>query len=221
MEKIRKGDFVVRNSYNKDILFNVIQIIKIKSDNNKVNKIYILKGVTRRLKADSYEEDLEKIDKRSILLKKYIKDEEENYKRINNSENTGKILHLDGDKKYSEKSMKYYKNLGLNAVVKNIAEHRQPMVVRELLEKYKPDILIITGHDGMIKKGTDYYNIYNYRTSKYFMNTVKQARLWSKDIAIFAGACQSFYEALINEGANFAASPRKNYDRFYRSINCS
>ena len=31
---------------------------------------------------------------------------------------TGKILHLDGDKKYSEKSIRYYKSLGLNAIVK-------------------------------------------------------------------------------------------------------
>ncbi len=31
---------------------------------------------------------------------------------------TGKILHLDGDKQYSNKSYYYYKKLGLNAIVK-------------------------------------------------------------------------------------------------------
>lgn len=57
---------------------------------------------------------------------------------------TGKILHLDGDKKYSEKANRYYKKLGLNAVVKYIAESRQAKVVYSLLKYYQPDILVIT-----------------------------------------------------------------------------
>lgn len=126
---------------------------------------------------------------------------------------TGKILHLDGDKKYSDKSMKYYKNLGLNAIVKNIPENKQPKVVKSLLDKYNPDILIITGHDGIIRKGADFNDIYNYRNSRHFINTVDEARKWSnsksKDLAIFAGACQSYYEAIILAGANFASSPKR------------
>ena len=65
---------------------------------------------------------------------------------------TGKILHLDGDKRYTDKSSLYYKKAGLQAVVKYIPEYRQPAVVKNLLKKYNPDILVITGHDGMIKK---------------------------------------------------------------------
>ena len=123
---------------------------------------------------------------------------------------TGKILHLDGDRRYSEKSAKYYKKMGLNAVVKNIPEGKQPIMVRQLLEKYNPDVLVITGHDAMLKKGTNYCNIYNYRNSKNFINTVKEARKWAKSsnkLVIFAGACQSFFEALIEAGADFASSP--------------
>ncbi len=56
----------------------------------------------------------------------------------------GKILHLDGDKKYSDKALKYYQKMGLDAIVKNIPESRQPRVVYGLLNLYKPDILIIT-----------------------------------------------------------------------------
>ena len=56
----------------------------------------------------------------------------------------GKILHLDGDKKYSDKSIKYYKKLGLTATVKNIRESKQPLVIGKLLQSYKPDILVIT-----------------------------------------------------------------------------
>ena len=56
----------------------------------------------------------------------------------------GKILHLDGDRKYSEKAQKYYQKIGLDAIVKNISESRQPKVVYDLLRNYNPDILIIT-----------------------------------------------------------------------------
>ena len=53
---------------------------------------------------------------------------------------------------------------------------------------------------GMIKKGTRFNDIYNYRNSRHFINTVTEARRWTKNgrnLAIFAGACQSYYEAII------------------------
>lgn len=63
----------------------------------------------------------------------------------------------------------------------------------------------------MIKKGRNYEDLYNYRNSRYFAQTVKNARkdLKNKDLVIFAGACQSYYEELINAGANFASSPAR------------
>ena len=136
-----------------------------------------------------------------------------NDKRISQRFITGKILHLDGDRKYSEKSYQYYRKLGLDAVVKNIPEYKQSKVVYELLNKYNPDILVITGHDGMIKRGTNYNDIYNYRNSRHFINTVKEARRYDlekgKKTVIFAGACQSYFEAIITAGANFASSPAR------------
>lgn len=122
----------------------------------------------------------------------------------------GTILHLDGDKRYCIKSSRHYKKLGLEAVVRNIPESRQPMVVRSLLEKYNPDILVITGHDAMLRKGTNYNNLYNYRNSRHFINTVREARKWAKNsdkLVIFAGACESYFEAIIAAGADFASSP--------------
>ena len=128
-------------------------------------------------------------------------------------ERTGRILHLDGDRKYAEKSAKYYKKLGLHAIVKNIAEADQPNIIKRLLSRYKPDIVVITGHDKMLKKGRNYNDIYNYKNSRYFINTVLMAREWERetghDITIFAGACQSFYEAIMSSGANFASSPAR------------
>lgn len=212
LNKIKEGDIVGRKSYEKDIVFIVTRII---------DRIAILKGVYERIEADSNISDLELIEKSK--LKQYI-DKANNKINVKINENnreykiqkrliTGKILHLDGDKRYSEKSYLYYKRRGLNAVVKNIAEYRQPTEVYKLLVVYNPDILVVTGHDGMIKNKTEYNNINNYRNSKYFIQTVKMARKYEedylKDIVIFAGACQSYYEALIFAGANFASSPAR------------
>ena len=126
---------------------------------------------------------------------------------------TGKILHLDGDRKYSEKAKKYYQKTGLMAIVKNIPEYKQPRLVYSLLSHYKPDILVVTGHDGMIKKGKWLNDIYNYKNSRYFVQTVKEARRYEidsrKELVIFAGACQSYFEAIMMAGANFASSPAR------------
>lgn len=228
MEKIRKGTIVSRNSYNNDILFIVTKIIKL--SNGK--KIVLLKGLTERIEADSYIEDLSLVKKEMIennlrsfdtkleeriSINKIINSKEKSLikKDHRNTEKiiTGKILHLDGDRKYSQKSLRYYREMGLNAIVKNIPESKQPKVVYNLLKYYSPDILVITGHDGMIKKESGYNDIYNYRNSRYFIRTVKEARRYDKEtnknLVIFAGACQSYFEALITAGANFASSPAR------------
>ena len=228
MNYIKKGDIVGRKSYNKDIIFTVKNIIR-----TKKNDVAILKGVTKRIEVDSNIDDLEIIEKKDIKknfaeldneLQKRIEKinrEDDNYRigiftkdnRAQEKIITGKILHLDGDRKYSEKSCRYYRKIGLNAVVKNIPEYKQPRVVYNLLEIYNPDILVITGHDGMIKRGTGYDDIYNYRNSRHFINTVKEARRYDRDygknLVIFAGACQSYFEAIISAGANFASSPAR------------
>lgn len=220
MAKIKEGDKVGRKSYGKDIIFIVDKIIN--SDPN--NQTAILKGLTIRIQADANIEDLELIEQEKIdsnlrgleerLTAKIKKHSNSKMglitKRNKRIEETGKILHLDGDKRYSEKAVRYYKKMGLNAIVKNISEQNQPKMIIELLNKYKPDVLVVTGHDGMIKSGTDYNNIYNYRNSKYFIKTVLKARTWKlpkNDLVIFAGACQSFFEAIMEAGANFASSP--------------
>ncbi len=125
LNNVKKGDIVARKSYNKDVIFVVDMVIN--------NTIAILTGITTRLKADSPIEDLELIDKKEII-NIYKKIDEKIDKKINNKEfiknsilkrsnkiiYTGKILHLDGDKKYSEKSNMYYKKMGLRAIVRNI-----------------------------------------------------------------------------------------------------
>lgn len=212
MKKIKKGDIVSRNSYQNDILFYVEKIIK--TENR--GKVAILKGVTIRIEADAPVDDLELPNESRIKenLKRIDKQIEftNNYIDNRNVIRYGKILHLDGDRSYSEKTEKYYKKRGLNYIVKHVMEFRQPMVVRNLLQRYKPDILVITGHDGMIKNGKNYNDINNYRNSRYFVKSVNEARRWNSDkneLVIFAGACQSYYEAIMSAGANFASSPAR------------
>ena len=222
MEKIKKGDIVARKSHNCDILFSVENIIR--SSNGM--QIAILKGITIRIVADAYLSDLaildnEKVNESLRSLDIKIEDRINNFfkkgkKKIQHKERsfditkTGKILHLDGDKLYSEKSARYYKKMGLNAIVKNISENKQHLIIKDYINKYHPDILVLTGHDGMIKTGTKYSDISNYRNSKYFAQAVIEARKInpsSNKLAIFAGACQSFFEAIMASGANFASSP--------------
>lgn len=150
MREIKKGDIVGRISYKNDIMFEVKRILKLVNE----KKIAILKGIDVRVEADAPIEDLQIISK-----EEQIKREEEFEKRINiktknekiNYNNrrreivhTGRILHLDGDKRYSEKSIMYYKKMGLNAIVKNIPENKQSKVVYRLLTIYNPEILVIT-----------------------------------------------------------------------------
>lgn len=150
MREIKKGDIVSRNSYGNDIVFYVKRIIKLVDK----TEIAILKGIDVRVEADAPIEDLqivskEEQEKREKELEERIinRIEKEIFKRENRRKevvHTGRILHLDGDKKYSEKSTMYYKKMGLNATVKNIPENRQPKVVYRLLQIYNPDILVIT-----------------------------------------------------------------------------
>ena len=151
MKEIKNGDIVSRKSYNNDIMFIVKKIIKI----DKQRKIAILIGIVDvRIVADAPVEDLKIVSK-----EEQIKREQDSEKRIlniiekekNKKENrrkevihTGRILHLDGDKKYSQKSIMYYKKMGLNAIVRNIPEYKQPKVAYRLLTLYNPDIIVIT-----------------------------------------------------------------------------
>ena len=132
----------------------------------------------------------------------------------------GKILHVDGDSEYMETCLKVYKELSLDAVGKAIPESEQPKVIVDLVKEIKPDIVVLTGHDhtysrslilkGVIKDTKDYLNLNSYRNSKYYIDAVKALREYNSsydELIIFAGACQSCYENILDSGANFASSP--------------
>ncbi|MCB2293146.1 sporulation peptidase YabG [Clostridium algoriphilum] len=155
----------------------------------------------------------------AIDLKGKIKEmqlKQEKYKDYKNKDmmfgRPGKVLHVDGDAEYLEVCLKTYKQLSLDAVGRVISEKNQPSEIVNLVKEVKPDIVVITGHDGMVKGIKDYINLDNYRNSRYFVEAVMALRTYNSnydDLVIFAGACQSCYEAILDAGANFASAPNR------------
>ena len=200
--EINKGDFVTRKSYNHDTIFKVINI---------KDGIYYLKGAEVRLYADSDILDLVKCDKPS---EEFIKEDRatEEIEKNDYFYLPGKILHIDGDNEYLDKCLKYYKYAGVFAIGKKIKEEDIYEQINLLLKEYKPDIVIITGHDAYYKKKGSIKNNENYKNTKNFIKAVKAARNYEKShekLVIIAGACQSNYEELIKAGANYASSPKR------------
>ena len=226
---MKEGDIVVRKSYNKDIIFKIIGFSK--DENNK--KVAVLKGVAFRLIADAYLDDLELVeakDMRGVLIDKNVQNllyrsvvdarERQSFYRgvpkLQSSSNVygipGKVLQIDGDKEYLKICLDVYTELGIPAVGVAIPEANQYKEVRALLEKHKPDILVITGHDAITSKKGNLKDINNYRNSYNFIKCVREARKWQPyfdSLVIFAGACQSNYEQIIKSGANYASSPAR------------
>lgn len=202
---IQKGDYVTRTSYNNDTVFKVINI--------KGNVCY-LKGAEVRLYADSEINDLVKCEKPDEIKEETSDDS----RKSTVSADTEyfflppKIIHIDGDSEFLGKCLKYYKKLGIYAIGKKIKEEDVPNQVKQLLENYKPGILIITGHDAFYKKKGDIHSLDNYKNSKNFIKAVQIARNIEpshEKLVIIAGACQSNYEELIKAGANYASSPKR------------
>lgn len=225
------GDIVVRKSYDRDITFKIIDTKK-----KDGKDVFILKGINIRIIADADYEDLEKTNeedsgskdkilntrvnaaiKKAMLLRRDMRDKSDKYPKVKTKDELmfgrpGRILHIDGDSDYMETCLKVYKQLSLDAVGKAIPEKEQPDIVVDLVKEVKPDIVVLTGHDGVLKSSKDYLDLNNYRNSKYYLEAVKNLRNYNSsydELVIFAGACQSCYERILDVGANFASSPNR------------
>lgn len=211
---MKKGDIVARISHNFDIIFIIFDI---------VDDLAILQGLYVRLVADSPIFDLQIVDNNDI---KKIENEYQIYQRniINNYKTkighiTGKILHLDSDSNYLDKCMSLYKSLNIYAVGKVMNECDFSSKIIDLIRQYRPNIIILTGHDSFNNK--DIKDLNNYKNSTNFLNAIIKIREYYSldDICVFAGACGSNFEALIAGGANFASSiDRTNIEAYDPAI---
>ena len=235
---MKVGDLVVRKSYSKDITFKIIDIkeneegityilkglhIRIIADSKGED----LEKVDDDFAGDkdrSFDSKINDIIKKVILSREQKNNqfitrgsEEDNINRVEKEKGLvfgrpGRILHIDGDPSYMETCLKVYKQLNLNAVGIAIAEREQPLKILSLVKEYNPDIVVLTGHDGVLKDSKGMLDLNNYRNSKYFIESVKILRSYNSsydELVIFAGACQSCYESILEAGANFASSPNR------------
>lgn len=225
------GDVVVRRSYDKDLSFKIIDIKEVNGE-----AVYILKGINIRIIADAKKDDLEPVKddyvgeqdkilnsrvkraiKNAVTLRGDVLTRVSKAPKVTTSKELmfgrpGKILHVDGDSEYMETCLKVYKQLSLDAVGKAIAEKDQPKVIVDLVKEIKPDIVVLTGHDGVLRNADDYLDLDCYRNSRYYIEAVKALRNYNSsydELVIFAGACQSCYEGMLDAGANFASSPSR------------
>ncbi|MGG1680127.1 sporulation peptidase YabG [Neobacillus sp. NRS-1170] len=229
---IKLMDIVGRRSYNCDILFRVIDFRKINDQ-----KFAILYGEDFRIVADAPYNDLVVINQteRLKLTKEYRTLEEQSLrlftqdvdllkqrqeyhatggyvKPSNYFQIPGKVLHLDGDPSYLKKCMTLYEKIGVPVLGIHCNEKEMPNKIGELMDYYRPDILVITGHDAYSKAKGKMNDINAYRHSRHFAQAVREARKkvpHLDQLVIFAGACQSHFESLIHAGANFASSPTR------------
>ncbi|MBP1153472.1 MULTISPECIES: sporulation peptidase YabG [unclassified Paenibacillus] len=126
----------------------------------------------------------------------------------------GKVLHLDGDPVYLRKCMGLYGELRVPAEGYYVTEAQMADALYRLLPQIKPDIVVITGHDGILKHraAADISALSSYKNSHNFVNAVRVARQYERNLdalTIIAGACQSHFEALLQAGANYASSPAR------------
>lgn len=226
------GDLVVRKSYGGDVTFRIESI--------KYN-MALIKGTEFRLLADAPLDDLVKVDPSSPTekarkarvkavesLKRLHKDRKEQAERNqavlgqfwfspdepSYFEVPGKVLHLDGDERYLKKSLELYEKLRVPVHGYYIPEAQMSNALFRLLPSIRPDIVVITGHDGVLKNRPrgDLYNLTSYKNSKHFVEAIHAARQYERNfdtLTIVAGACQSHFEALLQAGANFASSPAR------------
>ena len=200
------GDLVTRNSHGNDIVF---KITKIDADTCE------LVGKNVRLLVDAKIEDLKSYtgddieNEESFLKRTYQK---ETLNRDDYFYLPGKILHIDSDSDYLKRCLDYYKNINIWAMGINEREENIAKNILKWLNEYKPNILVITGHDAYYQKKGSLDDIEAYKNSKYYVNAIKKAREYEKShekLIIIAGGCGSCYEQLITAGANFASSPKR------------
>lgn len=119
----------------------------------------------------------------------------------------GKVLHIDGDSNYLNKCLELYQKVGVYAFGIAMNEEDIYKTIIKYVNEINPDIIVITGHDLYNNLGLK--DLQNYINSKYFIKAIKEIRKVDKNVVIISGACQSNFESMIANGANFASSPKR------------
>ncbi|MBO2945935.1 sporulation peptidase YabG [Paenibacillus sp. F411] len=220
------GDLVVRRSYGGDVTFRIESV--------RPNAA-VIKGTDFRLLADAPLSDLvpaarpavsERTKQAQIKAKESLtrlkldcarrldglRDEWGSSSDKGYFDVPGRVLHLDGDPMYLKKSLALYQQLRVPAEGHYVHESSMADALHRLLPRVRPDIVVITGHDGVLKRPQPYdlYSLDSYKNSHHFVRAIETARQYERNLdalIVIAGACQSHFEAMLQTGANFASSP--------------
>ncbi|TVY06810.1 sporulation peptidase YabG [Paenibacillus cremeus] len=233
---MKQGDLVTRRSYGGDVVFKIQDI--------QQQQVAVLRGVELRLLADAPLLDLDTVPqldpfqsmgtthpkwvesmRRTTLAAQDVStgagetpptanDKSKPKPRPAYFDLPGKVLHLDGDPAYLRKCMSLYGELRVPAEGYYVSEANMAEALYRLLPQTRPDIVVITGHDGILKNRPtgDITQLSSYKNSHNFVDAVRVARQYEKNrdnLTVVAGACQSHFEALLAAGANFASSPAR------------
>ncbi|MEA4815358.1 MAG: sporulation peptidase YabG [Lachnospiraceae bacterium] len=210
---IKEGDIVTRKKYGNDLNFIVKSI-----EDDGTARLYC---ISHRLFADAPLDDLKRaLRENFFIFKKLFRSDaqkkvedilKKRKEKMSGVFYPGRVLHIDSDEGFLNMCMSYYDLLGVPASGRLIVEDSQPLAIMEVLKEDCPDILILTGHDSL-KNNSDETDMGNYSSSGFFADAVKKARQFQSgrdSLIIFAGACQSNFEAIMSSGANFASSPER------------
>lgn len=187
MPELNIGDIVARKSYGQDILFKVADII-VEGD----RRIVVLKGICYRIEADAPEDDLivqsdQEISRHNMDMSRKL-------------DKKFRSMAVAGDRNYL-----YYRSYSKKAMFRNTPKEKALKFTRP------GKVLHLDGDKDYLNTCIEQYKkLENYRNSKHFIEAVKEARRYEKNsdtLVIFAGACQSMFNELINAGANFASAP--------------
>ena len=161
---------------------------------------------------------IKEVDENELISARFFRDVDYSLPQLNRIDTKvkkGRVLHIDGDEYYLNRALQIYKYYKIPTVGYHIQEIRMKDVIVDLIKKHEPDIVVLTGHDGLITGKEDkLYDETSYRYSSYYRDAVKNIRSFRPnldDLIIVSGACQSYYELLIDAGSNFASSPKRDY----------
>lgn len=202
--KFKIGDYVTRISHDNDVVFRITNI---------EDDIAYLKGINMRLCADANISDLMVSRNPKISDNEIINESVQNLD-LNRDQYfylPGTILHIDGDEEYLSRCMSFYEKMNVKVNGIYVPEPEMSTQIYSLLERFHPDILVLTGHDAYYNNSKSRDNN-SYQNSNNYIDAVKESRRYEKNqdkLIIVAGACQSDYEDLIKAGANFASSPKR------------
>ena len=226
---MKQGDIVVRKSYGEDIQFR-IETIK--------GNLAVLRGLEVRLLADAPLSDLlpapvteEEIyrswdaaaeQRTSELLRDVEAARMQELKRRGGRRGlpaAGRNLRTAGQGIASGRRPELYAKVhagvwGLKVPAEGhyVPEAEMADFLQYILPQSRPDIVVITGHDGLDKHYVNKHDLSSYRNSHNFVKAVQVVRRYERNkdaLAVIAGACQSHFEALLQAGANFASSPAR------------